>query len=96
MAWPSPEQLQDLGGWVFSVIVCSVVIAGFIRGDLVPGWIHKRETARADQATAVLEKMTNAVEKQTSVVEHLSTEMETLLSLLGGANAARRPRRGGG
>ena len=89
MSWPSPEVLVQIGGWAFSVIVCTFVIVGFIKGDIVPGWIHKRETERADKATDLLEHLTSAAEKQTATVEGLASQMQSLAAALGG-------RRGGG
>ena len=89
MTWPSPEVLAQIGGWCFAVIVCAVVIGGFIKGDLVPGWIHKREIERADkitalisEQTAVMEKQTDNTERQISVITSLGTQIETLVTLL--------------
>jgi hypothetical protein len=83
MNWPSPQDLIDLGGWTFACIVLAIVIAAFIKGDLVPGWIHKRETERADKATDLLEHLTSAIEKQTATVEGLVNQMQSLAIALG-------------
>jgi isopentenyl phosphate kinase len=89
MNWPSPDALLDLGGWAFACIVLGIVIAAFIKGDLVPGWIHKRETERADKATASLEKITGTIDTQTDVIGGLASKLETLITIVGA-------RRGGG
>jgi hypothetical protein len=38
----------------------SALIAGFYRGDFVPGHVYRREIKRADAMTAALERMAGA------------------------------------
>lgn len=44
----------ELYGPAGAVVVLALGFVAFIRGDIVPGWIHKREQARADRADAAL------------------------------------------
>jgi hypothetical protein len=69
--WPSPEVILQIGGWCFAAVVLGLVIAGFIRGDLVPGWVNKRETERADKAAALLEQLTGSLERVAGAVDTL-------------------------
>lgn len=78
----SPDIL-DAGGWVFAAIVLAIVIAALIRGDLVPGAIHKRESARADTATAQLERQGETAEKLADQVEDLAGNVKQLVEILG-------------
>jgi hypothetical protein len=87
--WPTPDQVIQLGGWAFATIALAIVIAGLIKGDLVPGWIHKRETERADKATGTLEKITGSIDTQTDVIEGLANNVQTLIAVIGA-------RKGGG
>jgi hypothetical protein len=89
MTWPSTDALLDLGGWTFACIVLAILLAAFIKGDIVPGWIHKRETERADKATDLLEHLTSAIEKQTATIEGLAGQVQVLGSTIG-------TRKGGG
>lgn len=56
MDFDIPKALLEAGGWVFAAITLTGVVTALIRGDLVPGNIHKREIARADTATSQLER----------------------------------------
>lgn len=76
-----PRALLDAGGWVFAAVILSAVITALIRGDLVPGGVHKREIARADQATDQLERNSETNEKVVSQVAVLIDLLGKLLVL---------------
>lgn len=53
---PLLSGLGNASGWVVLVAVLLLIGFGFLRGDLVPGWVHKAEVKRGDQ----LEERLNA------------------------------------
>lgn len=69
------KAVLDAGGWVAAAVVATAVIAAIIRGDLVPGKVYRREVDRADTAT-------NQLERQNDLGERLTTQVETLTSLV--------------
>lgn len=73
-----PGALLDAGGWVFAAVTLSGVVAALIRGDLVPGSIYQREIERANTATEQLER-------QNDLGERLTTQVETLIKVVGEA-----------
>ena len=75
MAFDFPKALLDAGGWVACASIAIGVIVAIIRGDLVPGKLYRRETSRADSATAQLER-------QNELGEKLTTQVETLVKLV--------------
>ena len=85
MSWPTPAELQALGnagGWVVAVVFMGLGVAAFVRGDVVPGWIHKREIARADKATDLLAAMTVSVDRLTTTVERSCVQTDIVVRLL--------------
>jgi hypothetical protein len=44
----------ELYGPAGALAVLAFVVVAFIRGDIVPGYIHKREQTRADRSDAAL------------------------------------------
>ena len=49
---PTVDVIADAGGWAFSGFLAISIIVALIRGDLVPGFIHRREIARGDRLEA--------------------------------------------
>jgi hypothetical protein len=87
MPLPSPAELSALanvGGWLFASVVLALVIGGFIRGDIVPGWIHKREMALGDKSTELLAQMTAAMDRNTSVLDTVVGQQTVMVGLLSG------------
>lgn len=89
MTLPTATTIYDIGGWCFAVVVLALILVAIVRGDLVPGWIHKREIERGDkitalmsQQTATMEKQTDATERQTSIITGMGSQIETLVSVL--------------
>lgn len=76
MPFELPKALIDAGGWVTALAVALGVIVGIIRGDLVPGSLYRREVGRADTATEQLER-------QNDLGERLTTQVDTLVQLVG-------------
>jgi hypothetical protein len=66
------KAVLDAGGWVAAAVCLAAIIAAIIRGDLVPGSVYRRETKRADIATAQLERNTELGEKLTTQVDTLA------------------------
>lgn len=71
------KPLLDAGGWTFAAIILSLVLLGFAHGDIVPGWIHRREIDRGDKATEIGAQVVNAMTCQ-------ADQMEALTNLLKG------------
>jgi hypothetical protein len=69
---PFVKALLDTGGLAIAAAIAVGVIVLIIRGDLVPGSVYRREAARADTATAQLERNTELGEKLTTQVETLA------------------------
>jgi hypothetical protein len=84
MSWPSPTELEQIGGWCFAALTLAVIIAGFISGRIVPGWIYKREIIRGDKATDLLAGMTAAMARQTDVIEKIAGQNDVIVRLLPG------------
>ena len=62
------KTLVDLGGWTAFVIGVVAFAFAIIRGYLVPGFVYKREVARADTATTQAERNADAVEDLTDAL----------------------------
>lgn len=54
----SPELYGPAG----ALTVLAFVVVALIRGDLVPGWLHRREIARGDKADDQAERTAKALE----------------------------------
>lgn len=80
------KAILDAGGWVACSIVLTGVLFAIVRGLLVPGSLYKREVDRADTAT-------NQLERQNDLGEKLTTQVETLVQLVGDVLGARGGRR---
>jgi hypothetical protein len=61
----------------------ALVIGALIRGDLVPGWIHKREIALGDKATDLLSQMTAAMDRNTKALDTVVGQQTVVVGLLG-------------
>jgi len=68
-----PKVLVDAGGWVFASAVLTAVLILIRRGDLVPGFVYKREVERADKATEQVERQTEAIKTLTAEFDGFST-----------------------
>ena len=62
------KALVDLGGWTAFVIGVVAFAFAIVRGYLVPGFVYKREVARADTATTQAERNADAIEDLTDVL----------------------------
>lgn len=62
------KTLVDLGGWTAFVIGAVAFAFAIVRGWLVPGFVYKREVARADTATNQAERNADAIEDLTDVL----------------------------
>ncbi len=60
--------LADAGGWAVVVAILIAVGAGAVRGWWVPGFVYRREVARADAMTAQAGLNTTALADLTNVV----------------------------
>ena len=78
-ALPSLDAISQVGGFVFAVFVSGAIILGLIHGDLVPGWLHKREIDRADKATDLLSDMTASMDRNTKVLDIVVGQQTALL-----------------
>jgi len=56
------EGLGSAAGWTVAVALLLLVLAALVHGDLVPGWIHKREIARGDKLETRLDADTAKTE----------------------------------
>ncbi len=74
MPLPDLSTLGEASGWAIALFVCLLVIAAFIRGDIVAKGTHAREIARGDKSDDRMDKMTDAMREQTG-------HMRTLISL---------------
>ncbi len=77
------KAMLDAGGWLSCAIVLGLVLLAVIRGLLVPGSVYRREVTRADTAT-------NQLERQNDLGEKLTTQVETLTSLVADVLRPRR------
>lgn len=60
--------LIDAGGWgAFLTFVVAAAVT-LLRGDWVPGFVYRREVARADVATNQAERNADAIEDLTDVL----------------------------
>ena len=87
MALPSPAELTALanvGGWLFAAVVLALVIGALIHGDLVPGWIHKREIALGDKTIELLGQMTAAMDRNTKALDTVVGQQTVMVGLLSG------------
>lgn len=62
--------LVDLGGWTAFVITVVAAAIAIVRGHIVPGFVYKREVARADTATTQAERNADAIEDLTDVLRN--------------------------
>lgn len=62
------QTLVDLGGWTAFVVTVVTAAITLIRGDWVPGFVYRREVARADTATTQAERNADAIEDLTDVL----------------------------
>lgn len=53
----------------------SAMIAGFFRGDLIPGHVYRREVKRGDTATTQAERNAQAVSGLTQELRDLTQEL---------------------
>ena len=89
MDFELPTALLDAGGWVFASVVLASVLIMVRRGDIVPGWVYRREVERADKATA-------QVDLQTESIKALTDQFEGFASLAASFMAVRRRGKGQG
>jgi hypothetical protein len=54
-----PAELYGAGG---ALAALAFTLLALIRGDLVPGWIHRREIARGDKADDQADRTAKALE----------------------------------
>ncbi|HEY8837608.1 MAG TPA: hypothetical protein VIO16_08025 [Dehalococcoidia bacterium] len=47
------------------------IALGFIRGDVVPGWLYRAQVARAEKAEALAESAVKNVEQVTATMQTL-------------------------
>lgn len=82
-----PKALIDAGGWVTAAALALGIVALFVNDVLISRKRHEaemaRETARADKATAQLEREAEVNEQLTGEVGRLATEVGTLVDVLG-------------
>ena len=74
---PTLSDLSILGeasGWAIALFVCLLVIAAFVRGDIVARGTLAREIERGDKSDDRLDRLTDAMREQTG-------HMRTLISL---------------
>lgn len=62
------QSLVDAGGWTAFVLTVVVAAIALVRGDWVPGFVYRREVARADTATTQAERNIDAIEDLTDVL----------------------------
>jgi hypothetical protein len=74
MPFPDLPMLAEAGGWVISIATLLSLLWLVVRGDFVPGYIHRREMERGDALDEAVDKLTEASKEQTAV-------MRTLLAL---------------
>ena len=85
MSLPSPAELdalQKAGGWILVAALAVLIVVAFIRGDIVPGWIYKREIARADKATDLVAATTGAIDHLTGAVKEGTAQTTVLIGLV--------------
>lgn len=57
------RSLVDAGGWTAFVILVVAGALAVVRGDVVPGWIYRRELERSDRVEAAMANLTKAVDQ---------------------------------
>jgi len=62
------KALVDVGGWTAFVIAVVAAAIAIIRGDLIPGFVYRREVARADVATTQAERNADSLEDLTDLL----------------------------
>lgn len=58
---PDVGTLADLGGWAVSVAIALGVVTAIIRGQLVPGFVYRREVKRGDRLEAANDRLIERV-----------------------------------
>jgi hypothetical protein len=59
----------ELYGPAGALAVLAFVVAGFIRGEIVPGWVYKQERAQRIVAETQAERNTDALEAVAATVK---------------------------
>lgn len=79
MPFSIPKELLDAGGWVAAAAVALGWVGAILRGDMVPGSVHRREIDRADKATAQLERLLDSTHRS---ADQVATVIELLSKIL--------------
>ena len=74
-----PGAIQDAGPWAIAVFILLSVVGAILHGDLVPGWIYKRNDAERvalrielDERNAHYDKTAGAVAELAKLVKGLA------------------------